>query len=395
MADKSFGPVVNIFYLSTSRIPSATANSVQVMQMCAAFAHLGHAVTLFAKRSRIAEDPYRFYGVEPVFPMRFPPRLKALLPARLVAWRLRRQLAAARPDLIYARNLKALLIVETLGIPLIFEAHSPPRTPELQARLFARPGFRRLVVISSALKEDYLARFPALPEAKVLVAHDGAAIAAPDGPRRLPPSPRLQVGYVGHLYPGRGMDVIAALAVQCPWADFHVVGGQPPELDDWRLRLASVGNVVLHGFVPHRETGAFIGAFDVVLAPYQSRVLVHGGEAETSRWMSPLKIFEYMAHGKPIVASDLPVLGEVLIDRRNALLVAPDAIAAWAEALVRLRDDAPLRRRLGRQARAEFEARYSWPSRARAVLEGLEPPRKSAIVLPPVAHGDRVNAGDA
>jgi glycosyltransferase involved in cell wall biosynthesis len=90
--------------------------------------------------------------------------------------------------------------------------------------------------------------------------------------------------------------------------------------------------------------------------------------------MSPLKLFEYMAAGRPIIVSDLPVLREVVHDGVDALMCEPENTTAWEEALGRLARDADLRARLGREARAEFLRRHTWTARARAALSGIAPP---------------------
>ena len=298
-------------------------------------------------------------------------------------WQLRRRLwhrlrmaarvRALRPDLIYGRSARDLLALSDLGFPIVFEAHLLPTSSarrEKIEQLFALPQFRRLVVISRALAEDYLREFDALDAGRVLVAHDAASPAPTSDPRPAP-SARLQVGYTGHLYPGKGMETIAALAPRCPWADFHVVGGMDADLARWRPRVAGVTNLTLHGFVTHGDVGEHIRSFDVVLAPYGHAVSVKGGSAGAERWMSPLKIFEYMSHGKPIIATELPVIREVLESGKNALLAPSDDLDAWEQALRELADDPHLRRTLGDRARNDFEAHYSWDTRARAVLEGL------------------------
>jgi len=87
--------------------------------------------------------------------------------------------------------------------------------------------------------------------------------------------------------------------------------------------------------------------------------------------MSPLKIFEYMAAGKAMLCSDLPVLREVLIHEQTALLCDPENPEGWVRALKRLRDDVDLRKRLGKTARREFMAKYTWKTRAESILTDL------------------------
>lgn len=90
-------------------------------------------------------------------------------------------------------------------------------------------------------------------------------------------------------------------------------------------------------------------------------------DADIARWTSPLKLFEYMAAGLPIVSSDLPVLRDVLKPEVNALLCEPDQPKQWCEQLKRLWRH-PAAEQLGRRARQDFETRYSWRARARGIL---------------------------
>ena len=372
------GLVVRISYLSNSTIPSLAANSVQVMKMCAAFAKRGHSVTLFARKNpELSEEPYSFYGLEPTFQLSYlsrttPPK-KGTIAKALFKWLLRKRVRSASSDLIYSRNPLALSTVASLQIPFILEDHRlhlKTRRAECLNWLLRQPNFSRLVLITNALKQDYLPIFPFLDESKVLIAPDGA-----DVPLSLPKEVSLtggiKVGYAGHLYPGKGMEIISKLPTRCPWAHFHVVGGREETVIYWRSQLTSWPNITLHGFVPHREIVSYLLAFDVVLAPYQTRVEARSG-VEIGRWMSPLKLFEYMALGKAIIASDLPVLREVLEHGRNALLVPPDDVDAWANAITTLHNDGALRQRLGQQALRAFNTSYSWNSRAKLVLEGLD-----------------------
>ena len=140
--------------------------------------------------------------------------------------------------------------------------------------------------------------------------------------------------------------LLEAMARRLPWLSLHVVG-------NWDRRLGlEVGsplppNVHAHGFLPYADAERIRMACDVLLAPYQRSVITHAG-ADTSRWMSPLKIFEYMAAGKAIVCSDIAVLHEVLADKKTAWFCPPDDIDAWCAALTQLRDDERLRTHLGK-----------------------------------------------
>ena len=111
---------------------------------------------------------------------------------------------------------------------------------------------------------------------------------------------------------------------------------------------------------------------DVVLAPYLRNVQGQGGSRNIAEGMSPLKLFEYMAHGKPIVSSDLPAIREVLRDSVNSVLVSPDNPPNWVKALQRLRENKGFRDQIGRQAKADFLAKYSRIARATNILKEIE-----------------------
>jgi glycosyltransferase involved in cell wall biosynthesis len=130
---------------------------------------------------------------------------------------------------------------------------------------------------------------------------------------------------------------------------------------------------VLHGFVPPAQLPAHYAALDVLLMPY-ARSGVGGPLAavDTSRWCSPMKMFEYMGSGAPIVASDLPVLQEVLHHERNALIAPIDDIGSWQRAIARLVAEPETRARLALQALSDLRSHYTWDARAANVLRGLE-----------------------
>lgn len=370
-----------IAYFSGSRIPSRAANSVHVMRMCAAFARTGHEVVLAAIEGdrTFTGDDFETYGVAPRFRI-----VKHAMSRGGVLARLRYARAAPalvrrviKPDLVYGRHLLSLSVAARWGVPVFFETHQAPSRIErlVERRLFLRPNFARLVVISEALRDEYRRCHPGLAAERILVAPDAADLPdSTDGDAAVSirREGRLQVGFVGHLYPGKGMEMVAALARNMPDVDFHVVGGTETDLARWRTHSNDNGsNLVFHGHVPAGRTEAYRRAVDVLLAPYQSSVHGAGGSAEIARWMSPLKIFEYMGSGRAMIVSDLPVLREIVTDGVTALLARPDDVDAWVAAVQRLRDPA-LRQELADRARAQLVARHTWAQRAADVLTGME-----------------------
>ena len=186
-------------------------------------------------------------------------------------------------------------------------------------------------------------------------------------------------GYTGHLYPGRGADLILDIASQLPDIYFLLVGGEAADVARYRQTIESRGldNIILTGFIPNAELPLYQAACDILLMPYQRKVAASSG-GDIAKYLSPMKLFEYLASGRAILSSDLPVLQEIL-NAENAVLLQPDDLTAWAAALRDLRANITKRARLAAQAWQDAQ-QYSWEARAQKILLATE--AKSLISNP-------------
>ena len=178
---------------------------------------------------------------------------------------------------------------------------------------------------------------------------------------------RPVAGYAGHLYAGRGIEIILACAKALPDWDFVVAGGTPENVRSYTDQATQLNltNIEFWGFVPNAELANRLAIADVLLMPYQKSVSVSSGALDTAQWMSPLKMFEYMAMNRAIIASDLPVLREVL-DGKTAMMVEPDSATSWIQALKTLRDE-NARTQIATAA-AQLALRYDWHKRVEHIL---------------------------
>lgn len=376
---------MKLAYISPSVLPSRSANSVHVMQQCDALDKLGVDVTLFAKRSQKHTSDLRTglrgaYGVDlerVVLSTVYTPwsrfnNLTIALHAML-------QVLKGGFDAVLSRNLFASFLLATLArMTLIIEVHQVESGFRgLLQRLACRRKHVSIVVISNQLGLD-LAQMVGNGVAPIHVLHD----AAPDLPalpmeeerqswrRELLGDPSERAGfvcsYVGHLYPGRGIEVIEGLARDCPDVLFLAIGGNEDAIVERRLHNAA-SNLRFLGHLPHPAARRAMSAVDLLLMPYQAQVSIGLVGHDTGRWMSPMKMFEYMSSGTPFVASDLPVLREVLRDGDNAVLVAPNDLPAWRRSILALQDDPALRQTLARRAYDDYQAHYTWRRRAERI----------------------------
>jgi glycosyltransferase involved in cell wall biosynthesis len=382
---------LRIRYFADIRFPLERANGVQTMETCHALARRGHEVRLVVRPDSAARqrDPWAYYGLPPVPALTIEHvRVPAPLSARraaYVAHSLWRALGQSRADVIFTRDLTIagllLRLPSSVRAPVVYESHgfAPAVSEDLPAMLSNATGLspakrRRLearerlvwahaagyITITGALARELEGRFG--PRAHVAVVPDGARI--PDvedvGLRRAAGTIGPVVGYAGHLYPWKGPDVLLAAIERLPGVCALIVGGLAGEPDLDRIRAladrVAPGRVTCTGQVdPPRVAGLLRQADVLVLPNTPGRV--------SAAYTSPLKLFEYMASGRPIVASDLPALREVLRPDANAVLVEAGNAGALAAGLARVLADPALASRLAAQARADVRE-YTWDRRA-------------------------------
>jgi glycosyltransferase involved in cell wall biosynthesis len=359
---------LRIVVSSLCKPTSRDANAIQIDRMCQALSGEAHEVTLTA----IGHKPDRardYYLL--VLPWRFTRLRIRLMQAltRICLWRL-------RPDILFTRSPLLALCGLRYGITVVLELHSLPnedsKTRIALQRCLCHCNLRRVVTISQALANDLVASFGTPHQGcDIVVAHDGAQLVPRPGPATEHDGP-LRVGYFGHLYDGKGMEMIATLTPLIPELRFEVYGGTDADILRWRATCAGQKNLTLHGYIPHEQVAARMAECDILIAPYAEKVS-HIGRGDIGRWMSPLKLFEYMAAERPIVASDLPVLREVVSDGKTAFLCPPGNSAAFAAALRLLATNQALRSSLSAAGRDLLEAEYTWEKRAQRVLDGIVP----------------------
>jgi glycosyltransferase involved in cell wall biosynthesis len=175
------------------------------------------------------------------------------------------------------------------------------------------------------------------------------------------------VVYTGHFYRGRGIDILFHLAESFPWAQFVWVGGREGDLHPIRRKVkeSRLSNVVVTGFVDNQTLPLYQSAADILLMPYE-RTIAGSSGGNSADICSPMKLFEYMAAGRAIITSDLPVIREVLNDE-NAAFCPPENLDAWADTLGGLIDHPEKREQLGRNARRDSE-QYALGTRQNKIL---------------------------
>ena len=370
---------MRIACISSSFIPASTANSIQVVKAAHALAELGHDVTLFVPgQTEVPWDELKsHYGVQTPFKIHWIAENLAYKRYDF-AYKAVREARQMNPDLLYTWVLQAGVLALWQGIPTILEMHDrvTGRIGPWLFRWFCKSKTRhRLVTITDALRKVLISDFNLdAATTEIVIAPDGVDLeryqdlSSPAVARRnLGMSEGFTVGYTGHFYGGRGIELMFNLAKALPEFQFVWVGGNPDAVSKWqgKLRREKVRNIILTGFIDNALLPQYQAAAEVLLMPYETTITGSGG-GDTADIASPMKMFEYMAAGRAIISSDLPVIYEVL-DETMAVFCPPGDLDAWQQALSRLRENPAARELLGQNARVAVEA-YTWRSRSERAL---------------------------
>ncbi len=374
---------MKIAAIAPSQVPSRTANSIQVMKACAAMAALGNTVKLWIPGRGNAEWQIlaKQYGLSHEFEMDWVRSLK-ILKRYDFAWQAVQKARHWGADLVYTWLPQVGVLALQKKLPAILELHDRPTGrfgPGLVQRFIEMPGNKRTVLITAALQkciETELGSMFGIDE--VIIAPNGVEYERfsiqPD-----PTVSRKELGipehptavFSGHLYTGRGSELMYNLARDLPEIQFLLVGGKDEDVAFWQKKAARerMQNLVMMGFVPNEQLPTYLAAGDVFLMPYERSIAGSSG-GNSADICSPMKMFEYMAVGRAILSSDLPVIHEVL-NSSNAMFAPPEDLVAWKKALRGLMTRPEKRNALAKQAQHDAR-KYTWENRARRILEGFD-----------------------
>lgn len=368
---------MKITYLLNQRFPTEKAYGIQIAEMCAAFSVAGSRVELIApfRTSKESEDPFSYYRVEPTFAFTRIAAPDWYLPGfldQITFWfkniisarKLAKEAFIRHSDVIYSREeLPLLFLPQRISSTLVFEIHRFSAKRTFFYRILDRRGVL-FVAISHGLKADLVAS--GISADQIAVAPDGVDlskfnISLDRGAVReklgLPLDKKI-IMYAGHLYLHKGADVLAQAAKNLP-SDYLVVfvGGTDEELLLFKGRWGSIPNIHISGRRSHAQIPLWLHAADVLVLPNISDT------DSQNRYTSPLKLFEYMASRRPIVASNLPVLKEVLNDD-EAIFFEPGNSQDLTNALKSALDD-----QMQSKPEKAFQKvqTYSWENRAKNI----------------------------
>lgn len=383
---------MRIAYCTNVRLPSERAHGHQIAQVCDALVTLGHEVTIIApyRENIVKEDYWTYYGASRKVRLRLIGRFDAIksrwtpgiLGLWTMNWRLRRnirkQLKEDAPDLLYTRTPALLSAMLKTGIPVVLELHQLPRRGR-RAFVKACNRCRRVAALTSAMR-DALIGWGVEPKC-VIVAGDAVDLkrfqtlpsAAEARAAFSLGTDRLVVGYVGRLKT-LGMDkgvavMLQAFALLKQKKKFFgfIVGGPKADEEEYVKMAAELGlttkDIAFTGEIPAADVPKSMAACDILAMPFPDF-------PHYRHHMSPLKMFEYMAAGRPLITSDLPTVRDVL-DESTAVFCAPGSAESFAKALQWIADHPKEAEERAKRAK-ELVKKHTWEERMKRILEGSD-----------------------
>ena len=361
---------------ATVPFPSDRAHVGAIVGMANAAVDCGYFVTLYAFFQRNASKTlYREFGLSPEVKLGWHSALRSKVGFAISAagWAVSGLLQ--RYDLVLTRNpLFALLSLRSRRV--VLELHQEPRTAVFRARFdnqilpLLRNKRLRLVYISHKLQEKCQSKFPSLKNVSSLVSPSG--FREDLFPSKWTPSPRnRRITYVGSLYNGRGIPLIIEVARRVPSAEFHVIGGSIHDLRRLASNRVVPPNCKHFAHVPLIDVVGHLLDSDILIAPYEKSVFISSGDNVVDVF-SPVKVVEYLAAGRAIVASDLPAVRELLDASADAILVSPEDVSSWAREIAELLDMHEKRDALGKAAFLKARNELSWIHRMNQIQILLE-----------------------
>ncbi len=375
-----------LFLIFNGRFPSEKAASLFAAKSCEAFADEGLRVVLLAprRRGRFSQDSCRYYNVKQNFEIVFLPTLDLLfLPIFKkfffsvgffffsFSCALYLKLKAGKQDVIYSNESLPLLCASFFFKNTFYEMHDFPESKLFLFGFFLKRT--RWALVHNQWKMNRLREVFKVNASKIIYEPNAVdvnefdIVASKDEARRnlaLHLDKKIAM-YTGHLYGWKGVDTLARAAVNLSEEYLVVfVGGTEKDIKNFKEKYGNNSRILIAGHKKHSEIPLWQKAADVLVLPNTAK------ENISKYYTSPMKLFEYMASKRPIVATDIPTVREILNDA-NAIIVPPDNPEAMARGIIKASGNNDNLKRIIEKAYQDVRL-HTWGKRAKRILNFME-----------------------
>lgn len=392
-----FMALSSLIYIANARMPTEKAHGFQIAKMCEAFASHGLKISLVVpkRKNPIKEDVFSYFGIKNNFEIKYLPIIDTVGLAGPVGYwlenlsfgisvlsflsrafcRLEKNCGkvAARQkarDFIFTRDILSGFIASFLNRKVIFEMHDFPR----KYLFFWKLALRRMVgvVSTNRWKANRINEVFGISDLKIFAVPNGfdSDLFSPGFDKE---ELRIKLGlprnqiialYTGHLYGWKGAEIMAQAALLTPEVIFVFVGGTDADLSIFKEKFGDFKNILIVGHKPAKDIPLYLFAADVLVLPNSAKT------EESMFGTSPIKLFSYMASGRPIIASDLPSIREI-VSEKEVLFIRSDDPYAIRDGILKIVLDTALSQKLSEAARQKSKE-FTWENRAGKILDFSE-----------------------
>lgn len=364
---------MKIFYLSNNSFPGSIASSLQTVKMCEAFSCLKHQVTLVCPgASKLKESIFNYYNVKNRFNIRVLNKYKKFpLGAKYYFFSVSSILSSLKdkPDIFITRNFFTSFLLVILNKKHILELH---HSMEIESRIVQfitkKTGFLnskkilKMVAITESIKKYFYINYN-LDKNKILVSPSGSSLKVNFNFNR---NKKLKIGYFGSVYKSRGAETFINLSKIDRDNEYYLFGN----LNKYKNLKNNINNLYLRGYIPYKNISAYLTKMDILLMPYMFKATATGDVGDIIKFTSPLKLFDYLASGKIIIASNITVLKEV-INKKNAIFINNfENIYAWKNEIDKIKNNV-VKRLIVSKNNHNLSKKFTLIKRAKIILDGI------------------------
>lgn len=375
-----------LFLIFHGRFPSEKAASLFAAKSCESFTDQGYQVTLLVPRRLWLDrsNPHGFYSTHRNFRIIYLPTIDLFwVPffSRIAFWISLIVFSLTTFAFLLVRSNRSSIVYSNENLPLLFATYIRRNTfyevhdmPE-KNYLFYRLLFRRIrgAVITNRWKLERIGEVFKLSPLKLFYEPNAVEITDFDiATTKEEARTKLGVGlsipmilYTGHLYGWKGVDTLARAAkILGERASVYVIGGTVRDAEQFREEFGDISNLYILGYRSHQEIPLWQKAADVVVLPNTAR------EDISKYYTSPMKLFEYMASRRPIVATDIPSIREI-VDSSSAIMVNPDDPESMSQGIIEVLENQELVSRIT-DAAYNSVVLHTWDKRTQRILGFVE-----------------------
>ncbi len=333
---------MRVVYLFNSSVPSYNASSLQVVSMCNEISNTIGKLTLITPNTGLNKSLSEHYGIKKNFSVikikkfnKFPRGFNYYLYSIYSIF----CAIKLRPNIFITRNYFTLFLLLLLRKKVIFEVHSSlsieGRLVNFIVRYFKildSKNIVNLVFITKSVKNFFYEKYKIKSKnVSILSSASNIKTFLPKYQKKL----FLKIGYFGLINKSRGVDFLCQLSKIDPRNKYYIYGGTRDFVNFYKRKFTNK-NIFFHEYIPYKNIKNLICKMDLLVMPYEKKVTASGNVGNIASFTSPMKLFDYMSSSKPIIASSLNVLKEVLVDKKNCIFVDSLNIFKWRLAVKKI-----------------------------------------------------------